>query len=312
MKKIKFSTGNLLTKLFVSFCTFSTFISLQAQIEFKDPLELPKSDKYTIQKVMCKSIEGKNIYGIAYIPNGERDTKYPTVIFSHGYSSSHMFHYRYGCALAENGIACYCFDFCGGSNISKSDGKTTDMSVLTEKRELEAVLITAKTWQFTDTSNIFLCGESQGGFVTALTAVDHEKEIKGLVLLYPAFHIPDAMRAKFPIKDSIKNVMDFPFNMKVGRCYVDAVYDMDAFAVTKNFNKRVLIIHGDCDRAVNVSYAERAAKSYPFADLKIIKGADHGFAVKEYKDLAIKYMSEFLQKESSLKSTTFSSILGQQ
>jgi hypothetical protein len=276
---------------------FSFSISLQAQIELKDPLELPQSEKYTIQKVNCTNLDGKNISGVAYIPKGEPGKKYPTVIFSHGYSSSHMFHFRYGCALAENGISCYCFDFCGGSNISKSEGKTTEMSVLTEKRDLEAVLSAAKTWQFVDTKNIFLCGESQGGFVTALTAVDHVEEIKGIVLLYPAFHIPDAMRKMFPERQGIKDEMDFPFNMKVGRCYVDAVYDMNAYAATKNFRKKVLIIHGDKDVAVPISYAERAAKEYPSAELKVIGGADHGFIIKEHKDQAIKYMIDFLQTD---------------
>ena len=39
----------------------------------------------------------------------------------------------------------YCFDFNGGCVIKgKSDGKTTEMSVLTEVKDLEAVITYAK------------------------------------------------------------------------------------------------------------------------------------------------------------------------
>ena len=47
---------------------------------------------------------------------------------------------QYAILMAELGYASYCFDFCGGSVVKgKSDGKTTDMSVLTEVKDLEAV-----------------------------------------------------------------------------------------------------------------------------------------------------------------------------
>ncbi|WP_297098518.1 alpha/beta fold hydrolase [uncultured Draconibacterium sp.] len=267
----------------------------------KNPLDFGENDKYSIEAINCVNTESKNIYGVAYIPKGEQDQKYPLVILSHGYSSSHMFLTSYGTALAENGIACYTFDFCGGSNLSKSDGKTTEMSVLTEKDDLETVLAASKNWSFVDTLNIFLSGESQGGFVSALAAAECEEEIRGMVLLYPAFHMPDAMRNEFPDKQGIKDEMDFPNKMKIGRCYVDALYNMDAFEVTKNFDKEVLLIHGDKDKAVPLSYAERAAKEYPLATLKVIKGAGHVFIFKRHRNKAIKYFLEYINKQVSEK-----------
>ena len=48
---------------------------------------------------------------------------------------------QYAVALAEMGYVSYCFDFCGGCVIKgKSDGRTTEMSVLTEVKDLEAVI----------------------------------------------------------------------------------------------------------------------------------------------------------------------------
>jgi hypothetical protein len=281
--------------LFWAYTLFALAVHGQVQFGPKNPLDFPKSDKYSIEAINCKNSEGKSIYGVAYVPKGKNDAKYPLVILSHGYSGSLSYLTDYGTALAENGIACYSFDFCGGSNIGKSEGKTTEMSVLTEKNDLEAVLATSKGWSFVDSKKIFLSGESQGGFVTALAGAERLGDIRGMVLLYPAFHMPDAMRKMFPDKKAIQVEMDFPNNMKIGKCYVDALYDMDAYEVTKNFNKKVLIIHGNKDMAVPISYSERAIKEYPSATLKIINGAGHVFIAKEQRDEAIGYFVEFIK-----------------
>ena len=76
---------------------------------------------------------------------------------------------QYVIELAKLGYAAYCFDFCGGSVMgSKSDGKTTDMSVLTEVADLEAVIAHIRSLPYT--GNKPLMGCSQGGFVSAITA----------------------------------------------------------------------------------------------------------------------------------------------
>ncbi len=269
-------------------------LTFSCQFIPKDPLDFPKNEYFNIEAINCKSSNGQNIFGVAYIPKGEKNEKFPLIILAHGYGSSHMFLTHYGTALAKNGIACYSFDFCGGSNFSKSEGRTTEMSVFTEKDDIEGVLTASRDWAFVDTTNIFLSGESQGGFVTALTAVEHQEEIKGMVLLYPAFHMPDAMREMFPRKSEIQDEMDFPNKMKIGRCYVDALYDLDAFEATKNFDKEVLILHGNKDKAVPISYAEKAVEQYPSANLKVLKGAGHVFIFRRHRKMAIHYMIEFI------------------
>ena len=49
----------------------------------------------------------------------------------------------------------------------KSDGKTTEMSVLTETKDLEAVIEYVRNLSYTDSEKILLMGCSQGGFVSA-------------------------------------------------------------------------------------------------------------------------------------------------
>ena len=103
---------------------------------------------YEVREIWCEN-NGQKIYGEAYVPI--TDGKSPLVIHSHGLGANHESGASYGKKYAPRGIAVYTFDFRGGSNKNnenRSDGKTTDMSVLTEASDVTAVLNTAKTWDF--------------------------------------------------------------------------------------------------------------------------------------------------------------------
>ena len=66
------------------------------------------------------------------------------------------------------GYVAFTFDFCGGyAMCGKSDGKTTEMSVLTETKDLKAVIEYVRNLSYTDSEKILLMGCSQGGFVSA-------------------------------------------------------------------------------------------------------------------------------------------------
>lgn len=77
------------------------------------------------------------IRGTEYRPKGDC---LPIAIVSHGFMAFQDTVRQYAKAMAEMGYVSYCFDFCGGCVIKgKSDGSTTEMSVLTEVKDLEAV-----------------------------------------------------------------------------------------------------------------------------------------------------------------------------
>ncbi len=77
---------------------------------------------------------------------------------------------QYAQALAENGYVVYCFDFCGGSQQSRSDGSTLEMSIFTEQADLEAVIDMMQEPGFCRQREFFfLMGTSQGGVVSAIT-----------------------------------------------------------------------------------------------------------------------------------------------
>lgn len=76
--------------------------------------------------------DGKRIYGEIFVPK-DAGKKLPAVIFSHGFGGSYQVGAPYAQGLAARGYVVYCFDFCGGSPGSKSDGSTLEMSIFTEQ-----------------------------------------------------------------------------------------------------------------------------------------------------------------------------------
>ena len=111
----------------------------EAGMEVTALRDLPTS-RYDTHEIWLEN-EGQRIYGIAYIP--ETDGKLPLVILSHGLGGSYDSCIAEAEQYASHGVAAYAFDFRGGGG-SRSDGSTTQMSVMTEVSDLEAVLSAAK------------------------------------------------------------------------------------------------------------------------------------------------------------------------
>lgn len=239
---------------------------------------------------MYASRDGKTIYGIAYIPQ-DAGEKMPAIIYSHGFGGSHRYGAGYAEAMAARGYVVYCFDFCGGSPESKSDGSTLEMSLFTEQADLEAVIKMVKGLDFVDRDNLFLLGTSQGGAVSALTGAEHIDEIRGMILLYPAFVMVDRANELFSSTEEIPDSYHFMW-MDVGRTYFEPLIGYDIYADIAVYDKDVLLIHGDKDSTVPLSYSERALEVYPSAELKVINGAGHGF-YGEDESAAILYIAEY-------------------
>lgn len=218
---------------------------------------------------------GRKIHGVSYLPITQK--KSPIVIFSHGFNGTNVDFTMHSEYLAANGVAVYCFDFCGGSVNSESDLKTIEMTLFTEKEDLCAVINTIKQWDNVDRDNIFLFGGSQGGLVTALVAEEYIKQIKGILLLFPAFCIPDDWNERFPTRDSIPDTVEL-WGVTLGREYFETIHGYNVFEHIGKFNKNVLIFHGDQDEIVPIKYGEKAAEIYPNASIEVFPGEGHGFS----------------------------------
>lgn len=245
------------------------------------------------------------VRGKEFRPKGDR---LPIAIVSHQFMASMNTVEKYARILADMGYVSFCFDFCGGGLKSKSEGKTTEMSVETEIKDLEAVIGYAKSRAYTSTDDIVLVGCSQGGLVSAITAGRHNSEISKLVLFYPALCVPDDVRAGriTIVKFDPDNVPDIircgP--MKLGRCYVDDVVNMDVTEEIKKFSGDVMIVHGTKDKIVDISYSKNADRTYKErksteeipvgrSEFYIIENGAHGFRGKR-DDIAIAHMKSFL------------------
>ena len=244
----------------------------------------------------CKR-DNLTIRGTEYRPQGE---DLPVAIVCHGFMAFQDTVRQYAIALAELGYAAYCFDFCGGSFMKcQSDGATTDMSVLTEVKDLEAVIAYVQSLPYTG-SELLLMGCSQGGFVSALTAAKHPEMVSKLVLFYPALCIPDDARAgkmmfaKFDPQNVPETINCM--RMKLGRCYVTDVIGMDPYAEIKGYPGDILLVHGTKDKIVNLAYAKRANEMYKAEGtnirFEIIEGGGHMFSMK-HDVIAIDMLKQF-------------------
>lgn len=234
----------------------------------------------------------EQIYGVVYIPQTQEE-QMPAVIYAHGYGVTHQNGIQYAEKLAERGFVVYCFDFCGGSTESKSDGSPLEMSILTEQADLETVIDMVRELDYVDSDRVFLFGASQGGLVSGITAAANKEKLRGLILLYPGFEIVETVQALFSGPDEIPDSYHFMW-MTVGRRYFEDVWDYDVYGVIGAYDKDVLLIHGDSDSIVPLSSSERALEVYPSAQLKIIPGAGHGLHGED-AETATEYMVEYLQ-----------------
>ena len=218
--------------------------------------------------------DGMSIYAQLYVPKapGRR----PAVIYSHGFGGSHAYGSQYAEALSERGYVVCTFDFCGGSPSSLSDGTTTEMSIFTELADLNAVIDAVSALSFVDAENVFLLGASQGGAVSALAAARRPEEVRGLILLYPAFVLVDDANEHYQSAEDIPDTTFFMW-MDVGRAYFEPLLGYDIYSAIAPYERDVLILHGDADSIVPLEYSQRALETYISAELHVLPGAGHGF-----------------------------------
>ena len=260
------------------------------------------SDLFSVERegFSCER-DGLTIKGTVFLPKGKTDC--PIAVISHGFMANQMFSQIHAQNLAKMGYAAFCFDFCGGTLVGSSDGDSTDMSVLTEAEDLKAVIEFAKSQSYTDENELILLGCSQGGFVSAIVAAEMKEEVDALILLYPALCIPDDARSgemmfsKFDPQNVPETFWCGP--MKLGRRYVTDVIEMDPYEIIHQYTGKVLIIHGNQDETVDISYALRAVETYSQAgadvEMKIIDEGGHMFFNPIHAYKALGYIREYVR-----------------
>lgn len=185
---------------FVLVAGIAAVISINYFIGFP---EVVGSEKYEYEKkLITVEYDDVSLYGMALIPFDDSQDTFPTVIYAHGAESDHSADMTTLKSLAMSGIACYSFDFYGWTNrstgpegvnwfnnVPRGVDDAYEKQVLKQVNDLNAVIEKVKTLEFVDTQNIFLLGSSMGGCVSAVTAVSHSDDIRGLIMQFPAVNL---------------------------------------------------------------------------------------------------------------------------
>ncbi len=257
------------------------------------------------QKFSCER-GGLTVRGTLYVPDGER---LPAAVLCHGFMANGKMMRRYAKLTASLGYLTAVFDFCGGGPFVKSDGRTEDMTVLTERDDLFAVTEYLKGHALSDGGSAVLIGASQGGLVCALAAAERPQAVKKLVLLYPAFCIPDDARrgrmlfAKFDPANVPERIRCGP--MTLGGEYAKAAQSLRLPEAVLPYGGPVLIVHGTKDGIVSAEYSREAAQAWrrartenaPPVFLEEIEGAGHVFFGRHDR-IAREAMRRFLERGS--------------
>lgn len=239
---------------------------------------------------------GGDLYGELYIPNDNKNT-HPLIIVCHGMYYSYTMTQASCKTLAEKGYASYCFDFHGCSYTNASGGDLTKASIMTEKSEVEACIDYFKSQEYVDSDKIVILGQSLGGVVCSLAAIDRKADLAGLILMYPAYMTFDVINNMFPERDKVpeivKDALGIP-GIDYGRIFYTDIIDCDFDnIVDHNFKKPVLLLHGDKDSQVPMEYIEKASKMFDDVTTIIEPGKEHGY---QLDDTDIDYVVDYLNK----------------
>ena len=245
-------------------------------------IEIEETDSFNMEEKTYYREDNKKICGELYLPDNSYE-EFPLVILSHGFGSNMDSVRELGKSLCKIGFASFIYDFIGGGMNIKSDGKMTEMSVLTEAKDLNTVLDELKEDERINTDNIFLLGQSQGGFVSTYVASNRD-DIKGLIDYYPAFCIRDDAEKQYSSVDQVPDTYSVLGFATVGKIYyVDAV-SFDIYEVMENYEGNTLLMHGTSDNVVPISYSERASKTLSNCEYIVYQGQGHGFSGDTEKD----------------------------
>lgn len=223
----------------------------------------------------------QRIYTLLRIPEGQH---LPVLIFSHGFGASHASCQRLQTALAAAGILTVSFDFCGGGGFaeypSQSSGDRMQMSIQTEKEDLETVMDAVCRRPEADREQLYLSGESQGGLVASMVAAAQPARVRGLFLLYPAFNLAEYMRAHASFSDGVPQEASMLFGLKCGKKAVKDALAYDVWKECPKYAGPVVIWHGDCDKVVDLTVSQRMVSLYRQGTLHVVPEQGHFFTGK--------------------------------
>lgn len=262
-----------------------------------------------VSRFECRR-DGLKIQGTEYRKDAKDNKARPVAVVCHQFGKTEEDVKQYAVELASWGYAAFTFDFCGGSASSKSDGKTAEMSLLTELKDLEAVLNFAEGLPYCTPEGTFLMGCCQGGLAAALFAGKNPDRIKKLCLYYPTFSLPlDAKKGNLFGTSFDADQLPETFlcgDMELGKGYVTDILGLEPYKEMLPYAGHVFLLHGTGDEIAHPAYTETAVMTYwkdrengnkgeTFGQVlyDLIDNGQHGFT-PEQDEIALDLLQEFI------------------
>ncbi len=209
--------------------------------------------------------------------NMSEEGKCPLVILIHGFTGHMEERHIIAAAKAMNEAGCAVLraEMYGHGG---SDGEFAKHTLYKWVTNALAVVEYAKKLDFV--TDLYLSGHSQGGLLTMLVAGMRPDDFKAIIPLSPAWMIPDAARngsllgTPFdPVNIPEEITRDDGLVLKGD--YIRVAQTIHVEDEIDRYTGPVLIIQGDEDEAVPLSYAYEAARRYRSADLIVVSGDNH-------------------------------------
>ena len=204
--------------------------------------------------------------------------KYPLAVIIHGFTGhmeeTHILAVTQ--AIDELGFATLRVEMYGHG---QSDGEFRKHTLYKWLTNAMDIVDYAKGLDFV--SDLYLCGHSQGGLTTMLTAGLKPDDFKAIIPLSPASSILTGARAGDVLgmtfdPDHVPENISYPKkDLVLGGNYVRAAQTLYVEDAIRRYHGPVLLVHGDADEEVPVQCSLDAAKEYENAKLVIIPGDTH-------------------------------------
>ncbi|MBF8192592.1 alpha/beta fold hydrolase [Nonomuraea sp. K274] len=236
-----------------------------------------------------------------HIPDSRPATRWPTVVFVHGFANNRMENRSFvlmSRLLESSGVASVRFDLSGHG---ESDGDFFDVTITREIAETRAVVRAVRALDFADPDRIALVGMSMGGVVAGIVAAE-EPGIRAACLWSPAAVAPfEVCTGYLKGRDIGAEIRDKGYfdadGHRMSPALVEDIAGLDVYGRACAYEGPVRIIHGDRDDIAPLTYARRYLDYYHGnAELEVVNGADHGWSTVPHRTRLHQSTLDFLRE----------------
>jgi len=256
-----------------------------------------------MEDITFEDNKGNKLQGTLSIPKGADSV----VIISHGFQSNKesRLYLRLENELNKIGIGTFRYDYYGHGSLYCKGNKYAILKDVTLTKTVDSLRAAIAYVRSQGKYRIGLVGSSFGGLVSLIVASE-DTEIKALAMKSPVTEPISFWKGRLG-DDKIhrwkqEGILHFDdcgerFDLEYG--FWEDLLTYDTYAIAKDINCPVLIIHGDSDTVVPIEQNLDFAQIVD-AEINIIRGADHDYTdpvhFQEMKSLIIEFIVENLGK----------------